>query len=86
LPIGTRNLTTPWISQGTYGIWRADYGNFSWLINPKGNGTQTINMPYSGHFLATLGYGDATVNTGAAFTTATQFTFSDRDAICVRNS
>lgn len=80
-PIGARNLTP--LADGTY---QADFTNGSLRVNPKGNPVKTFNMPYSGHFLATAGFGDATYNTGAAFTTATTRTLQTRDAIFFKKS
>jgi hypothetical protein len=83
-PVGARSLT-PWLAQGPYGLYLANFDNCVWIINPKGNGAQTFNMPFSGHFLATLGYGGS-YNNGAAFTASTRMTLQDRDAVCVRNA
>lgn len=83
-PIGARTLTKIPGSPGTYGLFQADFVNGSVIINPKGNGSQTINMPYAGSYLGYNGFGDASVNTGAAFTTASTHTFADRDAIFIK--
>lgn len=83
-PVGARNLTKIAGSPGTYGLFQADFANGSVIINPKGNGSQTINMPYAGTYLGYNGFGDPLVNTGAAFTTASTHTFADRDAIFIK--
>jgi Chitobiase/beta-hexosaminidase C-terminal domain len=82
-PSGARNLTKIVGSPGTYGLFQADFANGSVIINPKNNGIQTINMPYSGSYLGYNGFGDKLVNTGASFTTANSHTFQDRDAIFI---
>ncbi len=69
----------------TQGVWRADYAGGSILANPWKNGAQTINMPYSGHFIShTANHSDAAYASGNAFTTATTFTLQDRDAIFIK--
>lgn len=83
-PTGARTLTKIPGSPGTFGLFQADFANGSVIINPKGNGTQTINMPYAGTYLGYNGFGDPLVNTGAAFTTASTHTFTDRDAIFIK--
>lgn len=85
-PGGARSLVK-WLNLGTYGVFKRDFANGSIIINPKGNGAQTFNLPYSGHFLASTGsFGDPAYNTGAAFTAATTMTLQDRDAIFIRNT
>lgn len=84
-PVGSRSLT-PWVATGVYGIYRADFANMAWFISPKGNGAVSFTCPFNGHRLATLGFGSASVNNGAAVTTSTVISLSDRDAICLRKS
>lgn len=96
-PNSARSLT-PWLPAGSgsngvggtygpYGVLKRDYANGGIILNPFGNGPQTFNMPYSGHFLVTTtNHGDPHYNTGAAFTAGTSITLQDRDAIVFTNT
>ena len=81
----------------TYGLWRGDYTNAVGILNPKGNGPQTFQPGFAGHFLptttrafgnATTGWamGDPAYNSGLAFTATTNITLQDRDAIVLLRS
>jgi hypothetical protein len=63
---------TPWKN----GVWRRDFENGIALVNPRGNGQQTVDL--GGTFKRISGKQDTTVNNGA---TATQITLKDRDGI-----
>ena len=58
------------------GIWRRDYQNGIALVNPKGNGVQTVTL--EANFLKLKGTQDPSVNNGA---TTRSVTLQDRDGI-----
>jgi hypothetical protein len=58
------------------GVWRRDFDNGIVLVNPKGNGPQTINL--GGTFKKLTGTQDPTVNDGS---TVTSVSLLDRDGI-----
>ncbi|MGH8291315.1 MAG: putative glycoside hydrolase [Steroidobacteraceae bacterium] len=58
------------------GVWRRDFSNGIALVNPKGNGAQTVTL--GGSFVKLKGTQDPTVNSGQ---TVTQVTLRDRDGI-----
>ncbi len=58
------------------GVWRRDFDNGIVLVNPKGNGAQTVQL--GGTFKKLSGTQDPTVNDGS---TVTQVTLADRDGI-----
>lgn len=64
--------TGPWQK----GVWRRDFANGIALVNPKGNGPQTVTLGQS--FVKIKGTQDPSVNNGQ---TVTQVTLQDRDGI-----
>jgi len=58
------------------GVWRRDFDNGIVLVNPKGNGPQTVTL--GGTFKKLSGTQDPAVNNGASVTTVT---LKDRDGI-----
>ena len=58
------------------GVWRRDFSNGIALVNPKGNGVQTVTL--GGSFVKIKGTQDPTVNNGQ---TVTEVTLQDRDGI-----
>ena len=58
------------------GVWRRDFTNGIALVNPKGNGTQTVQL--GGTFVKIKGSQDPSVNNGQ---TVTSVTLQDRDGI-----
>ena len=58
------------------GVWRRDFSNGIALVNPKGNGPQTVTL--EGPFVKIKGGQDPTVNNGQ---TVTKVTLQDRDGI-----
>jgi Hypothetical glycosyl hydrolase family 15 len=58
------------------GVWRRDFSGGIALVNPKGNGAQTVTL--GGSFVKLKGTQDPSVNSGA---TVTQVTLKDRDGI-----
>jgi Hypothetical glycosyl hydrolase family 15 len=58
------------------GVWRRDFANGIALVNPKGNGRQTVQL--GGTFVKLKGTQDPTVNNGQ---TVTSVTLQDRDGI-----
>jgi len=67
--------TGPWLQ----GVWRRDFDNGIVLVNPKGNGSQTVNL--GGTFTKLTGAQAPAVNDGA---TVSSVTLSDRDGIILR--
>ena len=64
--------TAPWQK----GVWRRDFVNGIALVNPKGNGPQTVTL--GGSFVKLKGTQDPTVNNGQ---TVTSVTLNDRDGL-----
>jgi hypothetical protein len=58
------------------GVWRRDFDNGIVLVNPKGNGPQTVNL--GGTFRKLTGTQDPVTNNGAVITSVT---LADRDGI-----
>ena len=58
------------------GVWRRDFDNGIVLVNPKGNGPQTVTL--EGPFIKLKGTQDPVTNNGATVTT---ITLKDRDGI-----
>ena len=58
------------------GVWRRDFTNGIALVNPKGNGPQTVQL--GGTFVKIKGSQDSSVNNGQ---TVTSVTLQDRDGI-----
>jgi Hypothetical glycosyl hydrolase family 15 len=58
------------------GVWRRDFDNGIVLVNPKGNGQQTVTL--EGPFIKIRGTQDPVINSGATVTTVT---LKDRDGI-----
>jgi Hypothetical glycosyl hydrolase family 15 len=67
--------TGPW----QQGVWRRDFDNGVVLVNPKGNGSQTVSL--GGTFTKLKGTQDPTVNDGS---TVTSVTLADRDGIILK--
>lgn len=61
------------------GVWRRDFQNGIVLVNPKGNGTQTVSLETSYKHLS--GSQDPSVNNGATVTTVT---LNDRDGVILQ--
>jgi hypothetical protein len=61
------------------GVWRRDFVNGIALVNPKGNGTQTVTLETSYKHLS--GTQDPTVNNGQ---TVTSVTLNDRDGVILQ--
>jgi hypothetical protein len=59
-----------------HGVWRRDFTNGIALVNPKGNGPQTVSL--GGTFVKLKGSQDPSVNNGQ---TVTSVTLQDRDGI-----
>lgn len=67
-PVDALRPTTPKLAKGSVGIFGVEYQNGIVLVNPKGNGTQTVNstdIPGNWKFLP--GTQDTTRDTGAVF-------------------
>jgi hypothetical protein len=60
----------------SHGVWRRDFDKGIVLVNPKGNGVQTIDL--AGTFHKIKGTQDATTNDGS---TVTKVTIADRDGL-----
>jgi hypothetical protein len=58
------------------GVWRREFDNGIVLVNPKGNGPQTVTL--GGSFVKIKGKQDAVTNNGQTVTTVT---LNDRDGI-----
>ncbi len=69
-------VTPPPTSAWQKGVWRRDFTNGIALVNPKGNGPQTVDL--GGSFVKLKGSQDPSVNDGQ---TVTQVTLKDRDGI-----
>ncbi|MDB6088078.1 MAG: hypothetical protein JWN85_862, partial [Gammaproteobacteria bacterium] len=69
---GSAAPTTAW----SKGVWRRDFDNGIVLVNPKGNGPQTVSL--GGSFVKIKGKQDPTTNDGQTVTTVT---LKDRDGI-----
>ena len=61
------------------GVWRRDFDNGIVLVNPKGNGAQTVSL--GGSFTKLIGTQAPTVNDGS---TVTSVTLADRDGIILK--
>jgi hypothetical protein len=61
------------------GVWRRDFDNGIVLVNPKGNGSQTVNL--GGSFTKLQGTQAPSVNSGA---TVTSVTLADRDGVILK--
>src|SRR6185312_12332296 len=68
--------TVPPTSAWQKGVWRRDFTNGIALVNPKGNGAQTVQL--GGTFVKLKGSQAPTVNSGQ---TVTSVTLQDRDGI-----
>jgi hypothetical protein len=68
--------TAPPAAAWQKGVWRRDFTNGIALVNPKGNGPQTVQL--GGTFVKIKGSQDPTVNSGQ---TVTSVTLQDRDGI-----
>jgi hypothetical protein len=67
--------TGPW----KQGVWRRDFDDGIVLVNPKGNGAQTVSL--GGTFTKLKGTQDPSVNDGS---TVTSVTLTDRDGIILK--
>jgi hypothetical protein len=72
LGAGSAAPTAAW----SKGVWRRDFDNGIVLVNPKGNGPQTVTL--GGSFVKIKGKQDPTTNDGQTVTTVT---LKDRDGI-----
>jgi len=68
--------TVPPTAAWQKGVWRRDFANGIALVNPKGNGPQTVQL--GGTFVKIKGSQDPAVNSGQ---TVTSVTLQDRDGI-----
>lgn len=73
--LGTASSTPP-TAAWQKGVWRRDFTNGIALVNPKGNGMQTVQL--GGTFVKIKGTQDPSVNNGQ---TVTSVTLQDRDGI-----
>jgi len=71
-----QSTTTPPTAAWQKGVWRRDFQNGIALVNPKGNGPQTVTL--EGPFIKLKGTQDPVTNNGATVTT---ITLKDRDGI-----
>ena len=71
-----QEISTPPTAAWQNGVWRRDFTNGIALVNPKGNGTQTVQL--GGTFVKIQGSQDPSVNNGQ---TVTSVTLQDRDGI-----
>ena len=69
-------ISIPPTSAWQKGVWRRDFADGIALVNPKGNGPQTVSL--GGSFVKIKGTQDPAVNDGA---TVTSVTLQDRDGI-----
>jgi hypothetical protein len=72
----TAALVFPGATAYQHGVYRRDFANGIALVNPKGNGTQTVTLETSYKHLS--GTQDPTVNNGK---TVTSVTLQDRDGV-----
>jgi hypothetical protein len=72
----TAALVFPGATAYQHGVYRRDFANGIALVNPKGNGTQTVTLETSYKHLS--GTQDPTVNNGE---TVTSVTLQDRDGV-----
>jgi hypothetical protein len=72
----TAALVFPGATAYQHGVYRRDFANGIALVNPKGNGTQTVTLETSYKHLS--GTQDPTVNNGQ---TVTSVTLQDRDGV-----
>jgi hypothetical protein len=61
--------TSPTWNQGTLGVWSRQFSNGIAIVNPRGNGAQTVTLPQA--YQALSGTQQPTVNNGAVVTTLT---------------
>jgi hypothetical protein len=73
--------TSPPTAAYENGVWRRDFANGIALVNPKGNGTQTVTLGASFKHLS--GTQDPVVNNGA---TVTSVTLNERDGVILLNA
>jgi hypothetical protein len=71
--------TAPPTAPYQHGVWRRDFENGIALVNPKGNGTQTVTLGAS--FKQLSGTQDPVVNNGE---TVTKVTLNERDGVILR--
>jgi Hypothetical glycosyl hydrolase family 15 len=69
-------VSTPPTGAWKNGVWRRDFTNGIALVNPKGNGKQTVQL--GGTFVKIKGTQDPSINNGQ---TVTSVTLQDRDGI-----
>lgn len=67
-PLSTRPTSATW-AQGTMGVWSRRFSNGIAIVNPRGNGSQTVTLPQQ--YQALTGTQQPTVNNGALVTTVT---------------
>jgi hypothetical protein len=73
--LGTETSTPP-TAAWQKGVWRRDFSNGIALVNPKGNGAQTVQL--GGTFVKIKGTQAPSINNGQ---TVTSVTLQDRDGI-----
>lgn len=71
-----QSVSPPPTSAWQNGVWRRDFTNGIALVNPKGNGAQTVQL--GGTFVKLKGSQDPSINNGQ---TVTSVTLQDRDGI-----
>lgn len=67
-PLSTRPTSATW-AQGPMGVWSRQFTNGIAIVNPRGNGSQTVTLPKSYQLLT--GTQQPTVNTGAVVSSLT---------------
>ncbi len=68
--------TQPPPAAGQNGVWRRDFDHGIALVNPKGNGAQTVSL--GGTFVHLTGSQNPSLNNGSAVTSVT---LQDRDGL-----
>jgi len=67
-PLTTRPTSPTW-AQGTMGVWSRRFTNGIAIVNPRGNGAQTITLPQT--YQALTGTQQPTINNGATLSSLT---------------
>lgn len=73
-------------TQLTSGVWTINYLKMKILVNPRGNGAQTLTLGGSTNYVAPTGTQSATVNNGAAIGPSTSITMPERSAKFLLNA
>lgn len=78
-PLTVRPTTPTW-AQGTLGVWSRSFTNGMAIVNPRGNGAQTVTLPQSMKTLS--GTQQPSINNGA---TVSSVSLADGDGIILLN-